>query len=159
MSAVTLAPGRNPGEGARISGYASVFGIPDEAHDVVVRGAFRRSLKERGAAGIRMLWQHDPGKPIGIWDEAHEDRLGLRLAGRLLTATAAGREAALLVAAGALDGLSIGFRARSARRDPASGMRRIFDIDLWEVSLVTFPLHPAARLDAIAGAARRATSR
>ena len=159
MSAVNVSPGRNPGEGARISGYASVFAIPDEAHDVVVRGAFRRSLKERGAAGIRMLWQHDPAKPIGVWDDVHEDRLGLRLAGRLLTATAAGREAALLVAAGALDGLSIGFRARSARRDPATGMRRIFDIDLWEVSLVTFPLHPAARLDASPAAISRTALR
>lgn len=136
------------GEGTRISGYASLFGVPDDASDVVVRGAFRRSLNERGIQGIRMLWQHDPGRPIGIWDEAREDRLGLRITGRLLAGTAAGREAAVLVAAGALDGLSIGFRTRSARRDPATGLRRIFDIDLWEVSLVTFPLHPGARIDA-----------
>ncbi|MCC4246231.1 HK97 family phage prohead protease [Stappia indica] len=140
----------------RISGYASVFGAPDDALDMVMRGAFRRSLAERGAQGIRFLWQHDPARPIGVWESAREDAHGLYLSGRLVTDTRTGRDAAALVAAGALDGLSIGFRTRSARRDPQSGLRRIFDIDLWEVSLVTFPLHPMARLDAGSTATSRA---
>jgi hypothetical protein len=140
---------------ARVSGYASLFGTPDDALDLVLRGAFRRSLKERGAGGIRFLWQHDPARPIGVWDAVREDARGLHLAGRLVTDTRAGRDAAALVREGALDGLSIGFRTRSARRDPASGIRRIHDIDLWEVSLVTFPLHPLARLDAPPGPRRR----
>ncbi|MCA1241382.1 HK97 family phage prohead protease [Stappia stellulata] len=135
------------GESVAVSGYASLFATPDDARDLVVRGAFRRSLSERGASGIRFLWQHDPAKPIGVWDRAFEDARGLRVEGRLLTRTAAGAEAAHLLAGGALDGLSIGFRTRSARRDPTTGVRRVFDIDLWEVSLVTFPLHPGARLD------------
>ena len=137
--------------GARVSGYASLFGTPDDALDLVLRGAFRRSIRERGAGGIRFLWQHDPARPIGVWESVREDARGLHLSGRLVTTTQAGRDAAALVGEGALDGLSIGFRTRSARRDPASGIRRIHDIDLWEVSLVTFPLHPLARLDARPG--------
>ncbi|MBA4610918.1 HK97 family phage prohead protease [Stappia taiwanensis] len=133
---------------AVVSGYASLFGSLDDAGDLVMRGAFHRSLRERGPAGIRFLWQHDPARPIGVFEEMREDRTGLFVKGRLLTGTATGREAAVLIAAGALDGLSIGFRARSARRDPHTGIRRLHDIDLWEVSLVTFPLHPGARLAA-----------
>ncbi|WP_417770529.1 HK97 family phage prohead protease [Stappia sp.] len=139
---------------SRVSGYASLFGTPDDALDLVLRGAFRRSIKERGAGGIRFLWQHDPARPIGVWESVREDARGLHMSGRLVTGTQAGRDAAALVRAGALDGLSIGFRTRSARRDPATGIRRIHDIDLWEVSLVTFPLHPLARLDVRPGAMR-----
>jgi hypothetical protein len=141
-----------PAASVPVAGYASLFATPDDARDLIVRGAFRRSLSERGPGGIRFLWQHDPARPIGVWDRVFEDARGLRVEGRLLTGTAAGADAVQLVAGGALDGLSIGFRTRSARRDPATGVRRVFDIDLWEVSLVTFPLHPGARLDAPAAA-------
>ena len=133
------------GESVAVSGYASLFATPDDARDLVVRGAFRRSLSERGASGIRFLWQHDPARPIGVWDRAFEDARGLRVEGRLLTRTAAGAEAAHLLAGGALDGLSIGFRTRrSVARKPRG--RDLFDIDLWEVSIVTFPMLPQARL-------------
>ncbi|WP_349360074.1 HK97 family phage prohead protease [Stappia sp.] len=146
------APGGSDGPGGPggyvIAGYASLFGVADDARDLVMRGAFRRSLKERGAEGIRLLWQHDPARPIGVWDALREDRRGLWVRGRILTSTALGRDAAQLVRNRALDGLSIGFRTRSARRDPRAGVRRVFDIDLWEVSLVTFPLHPDARIAA-----------
>ncbi|SDT98937.1 HK97 family phage prohead protease [Stappia sp. ES.058] len=141
------APALARAESVAVAGYASLFATPDHARDLVVRGAFRRSLAERGPRGIRFLWQHDPAKPIGVWERVFEDARGLRVEGRLLTQSAAGGEAALLLAGGALDGLSIGFRTRSARRDPQTGVRRVFDIDLWEVSLVTFPLHSGARLD------------
>ena len=143
---------RQPGDFV-ISGYASLFGTADDARDLVIRGAFHRSLRERGAHGIRLLWQHDPARPIGVWEHVREDARGLRVRGRILTGTALGREVALLVSRRALDGLSIGFRTRSARKDARTGLRRVFDIDLWEVSLVTFPLHPMARIDAPGSAA------
>ncbi|GGB50949.1 hypothetical protein GCM10011316_23770 [Roseibium aquae] len=131
---------------ATIEGYASVFGERDEAGDRVVFGAFRRSLAARGARGIAMLWQHDPGAPIGRWDVLAEDRWGLHVRGRLLTGLARGREAAVLIAAGALTGLSIGFRPRRAVRAAGTGERILQDIDLWEISLVTFPQADKARI-------------
>ncbi len=134
--------------GGLIAGYASVFGVADGGGDVVMRGAFRRALTERGAAGIRLLWQHDPARPIGVITEIGEDARGLHVRGRLISGLGLADEAALLIAAGALDGLSIGFRTRSAIRDRTSGLRKLYDLDLWEVSLVTFPLQPLARVSA-----------
>lgn len=130
----------------RIAGYASLFNLSDGGGDVVAKGAFRTALGRRGASGVRMLWQHDPSRPIGIWDRIEEDKLGLYVAGRLLTGLELGREAALLITAGALDGLSIGFRAIKAQKMAGGAVRRLAEIDLWEVSLVTFPLLDAARL-------------
>lgn len=136
-----------------IRGYAALFGDTDTAGDLIEPGAFGASLRRRGTSGIRMLWQHDPARPIGVWTEIREDREGLYVEGRLALGTQAGREAAELVAAGALDGLSIGFRPRLARRGVGATRRRLVTIDLWEISLVTFPMHERARL--IAPAFRR----
>ena len=133
--------------GARIvEGYASLFGIADEGGDIVRAGAFRRSLRRRGAGRVRMLWQHDPARPVGVWDEIREDARGLYVRGRLVPGVAQAEDALRLIASGALDGLSIGFRARRAVRDPRSGLRRLYEIDLWEISLVTFPQQDLARL-------------
>jgi HK97 family phage prohead protease len=99
-----------------------------------------------------MLWQHDPTQPIGVWDELREDDRGLFVKGRVLTDVARGREAAALLAAGAIDGLSIGYRTVKAALD-ASGRRVLNELDLWEVSLVTFPMLPDARVAAKADAA------
>jgi HK97 family phage prohead protease len=142
------------GAGGLVEGYASLFGRIDMGRDRVLAGAFRRSLARRGAAGVKMLWQHDPGRPIGRWTDIAEDGVGLRVKGRLIAEVAQGREALALVRAGVLDGLSIGFRTVRARRDPASGVRELVEIDLWEISLVTFPQMPGARL-ALARAAGR----
>lgn len=131
------------------SGYASLFGIVDLGQDIVERGAFARSLAARGAAGIRMLFQHDPGEPIGTWTEMREDARGLFVRGRLNDGTRRAREVRALMKGGALDGLSIGFRAVRTRRDPATGIRRILEADLWEISVVTFPMLPAARVDSV----------
>ena len=136
--------------GAVVEGYASLFGRVDMGRDRVAPGAFRRSLARRGAGGVKLLWQHDPGRPIGRWTEIAEDGVGLRVRGRLLPEVAQGREALALIRAGALDGLSIGFRTVRARREPATGVRELVEIDLWEISLVTFPQMPGARL-ALAG--------
>ncbi|WP_414811458.1 HK97 family phage prohead protease [Paracoccus sanguinis] len=130
-----------------IEGYASLFGVADQGGDVVAPGAYAASLKRLADTGdkVRMLWQHDPGQPIGIWDEVREDGRGLWVRGRLLPEVARAREAAALVAAGAIDGLSIGYRTVRAERDE-TGRRVLAEVELWEVSLVTFPMLREAKV-------------
>lgn len=130
-------------------GYASLFDREDLGHDVVQQGAFRDSLAGRDASAIKMLFQHNPAEPIGVWDEIREDARGLYVRGRLMTAVAKAREVLALMRAGALDGLSIGFKAVKAKRDPRSGIRRIEKADLWEISVVTFPMLPGARVSQV----------
>lgn len=127
-------------------GYASLFGIPDLGRDVVMPGAFARSLAQRGPGGVRMLWQHDPAEPIGRWLSIGEDRRGLRVRGLLNPEVARAREVAALLRDGGLDGLSIGFRVVEARRERSPPMRRLIRLDLWEISIVTFPMQPGARI-------------
>ncbi|GLK76002.1 hypothetical protein GCM10008171_12560 [Methylopila jiangsuensis] len=134
-------------EDGRVSGYASLFGVVDLGRDVVAPGAFSGSLERRGANGVRFLFQHDPAEPIGAWERIAEDARGLRVEGRLNLAVARARELRALLRQGALDGLSIGFRpVRAARM--AGGVRRLVEIDLWEISIVTFPMLPGARVGA-----------
>lgn len=135
--------------GTRIEGYASIFEKRDQGGDVVARGAYAHSLAALFEQGrrVKMLWQHDAREPIGIWDEVFEDEKGLYVKGRLLTDVARAREAAALVEAGAIDGLSIGYRTRKFVRDKA-GRRLLSELELWEVSLVTFPMLADARVDA-----------
>ena len=135
------------------TGYASLFGVPDLGRDTVAPGAFAASLARRGAHGVRMLWQHDPAEPIGSWLSLREDARGLRVAGRLNLAVQRAREIDALMREGALDGLSIGFRV--VRASPERGGRRLLAVDLWEVSLVTFPLQPDARVIRAAAPRRR----
>lgn len=136
-------------DGTEISGYASLFGAVDQGGDVVQAGAYAVSLAGIAArAGrVKMLWQHDPAQPIGVWDEVREDGRGLWVKGRILTEVAKGREAVALLAAGAIDGLSIGYRTVKARKDDKGG-RILAELELWEVSLVTFPMLPEARVAA-----------
>ncbi|MDR9393579.1 HK97 family phage prohead protease [Roseovarius sp. SYSU LYC5161] len=134
-------------DGEVIKGYASLFGATDQCGDIVVRGAYGRSLAQLAADGrrVKMLWQHDPAQPIGIWDEVREDGQGLYVKGRLLEGVDRAREAAALIAAGAIDGLSIGYRTvRASKND--KGRRLLQELELWEVSLVTFPMLPSARV-------------
>ncbi len=147
MAAAAPGPGRASGAGLRIAGHASLFGVADLTRDVVEAGAFRTALARRGAAGIRMLFQHDPARPVGVWTTLREDARGLYAQGRL-TAGAAG-ELSALIADGAIDGLSIGFRTVTARADPRTRLRHILEADLWEISIVTFPMLPGARLSAL----------
>ncbi len=130
---------------AVIEGYASLFDFADQGGDVVARGAYARSLAK--GAGVKMLWQHDPAQPIGVWDEVREDARGLWVKGRLLETVSRGREAAALIAAGAIDGLSIGYRTVTAAKNE-QGRRVLTELELWEVSLVTFPMLPSARVSA-----------
>jgi HK97 family phage prohead protease len=128
-------------------GYASLFGIADLGRDVVMPGAFADSLARRGAAGIRMLWQHDPAEPVGRWLSIAEDARGLHVRGQLNLAVRRAREIAAMMKDGSVDGLSIGFRVLEAR--PERGLRRLLKVDLWEISIVTFPMLPGARVGAV----------
>lgn len=136
-----------------IEGYASLFGEKDTGNDVVAPGAFAGSLAGLMAANrrVKMLWQHDPAQPIGVWDEVKEDARGLMVKGRILQDVEKGREALALVSAGAMDGLSIGYRTVRADRG-AKGERVLMELDIWEVSLVTFPMLQTARIDAVKAA-------
>ena len=128
-------------------GYASLFGVPDLAQDVVSTGAFLHSLALRGGAkGIRLLWQHDPREPLGVFTHIQEDPRGLYVRGALNLQVGRGQELFALLQQGAVAGLSIGYKTLRARRDPVTGQRHLLQVDLWEVSLVTFPLLPAARV-------------
>ncbi len=141
---------RRVGADGVIEGYASLFGMADLGRDVVERGAFRDSLARRGPSGVRMLWQHDPGEPVGTWLSIREDARGLLVRGRLNLAVRRAREIAALIGEGALDGLSIGFRVVEAAKG-AGGTRRLLKLDLWEISVVTFPMLPGARLGTVKG--------
>jgi HK97 family phage prohead protease len=136
-------------QGLRIEGYASLFGAPDQGGDIVEKGAYARSLTSMETAGrnVKMLWQHDPSEPIGIWDEVREDGRGLYVKGRLLDSVSRAREAAALIEAGAIDGLSIGYKTVRATKND-QGQRLLSEVELWEVSLVTFPMLPQARVSA-----------
>lgn len=94
------------GDDGVFEGYASLFDAEDLGRDVIAPGAFRESLARKGAQGIRLLFQHRPEEPIGVWDTLKEDRRGLF----------------------------------------ARGVRRIAKADLWEISIVTFPMLPGARI-------------
>jgi HK97 family phage prohead protease len=134
-------------KGQGIEGYASRFGEVDQSGDVVMPGAYAKSLAALAVRGskVKMLWQHDPAQPIGVWDDVREDKHGLWVKGRLLVETRRGAEAAALIAAGAIDGLSIGYRTKCASKGD-KGERRLSEVELWEVSLVTFPMLPTARV-------------
>jgi HK97 family phage prohead protease len=132
-----------------VEGYASVFGAIDQARDMVMPGAFLATLQARGLRRIPMLFQHDPAEPIGIWTELREDSHGLFARGRLIPDVNRAREVLALVRAGAIDGLSIGFRTVKGRIDPRTRIRKLDAVDLWEVSIVTFPLQSAARVRAL----------
>jgi HK97 family phage prohead protease len=141
----TLRPATIAPDGT-VEGYASLFGEIDQARDMVMPGAFAASLKQRGVRRVPMLFQHDPSEPIGVWLDLHEDVHGLYARGRLIPEVVRARELIALLKAGTADGLSIGFRTVKGRLDPKPRIRKLLAIDLWEISIVTFPLLPGARL-------------
>jgi Escherichia/Staphylococcus phage prohead protease len=132
-----------------VEGYASLFGEIDQARDMVMRGAFADTLRLRSVQRIPMLFQHDPAEPVGVWLELREDHRGLYARGRLIPDVTRARELLSLLRAGAIDGLSIGFRTVKGHIDPRSRVRRLVAVDLWEISIVTFPLLAGARVRAV----------
>lgn len=130
-------------------GYASVFGVVDQGDDIVERGAFRRSIAEKGPSRIKLLWQHNSSEPIGMWKEMREDEKGLYVKGKLLQTITRAKETLELMRAGIIDGLSIGFRTIKSARDETTGIRRLLEVDLWEISVVTFPMLPVANITGV----------
>lgn len=124
----------------RIAGYAALFDVPDGAQDTIAPGAFARTLAEQTGA-IPLYWQHRPEQRIGTVELAEEDARGLRVIAAIDNPQ--GRATAALLA-GAINGLSFGYRARGYRRLPEG--RLLEDIELIEVSLVTHPLQHGARV-------------
>ena len=143
ISRVSLSP-----DGA-VEGYASLFGEVDQARDMVMPGAFTQTLKQRGLRKIPMLFQHDPSEPVGVWLDIAEDFRGLRARGRLIPDVMRAKELLALIRAGAIDGLSIGYRTVRGQIDPKTRVRRLYQVDLWEISIVTFPLLNGARVAAV----------
>lgn len=135
--------------GLRIAGYAALFGVTDRGGDVILPGAFAGAQAER----VPLLWQHDPARPIGRIERIAEDARGLRVVARLTQGSARAREAAALLKGRAIDGLSFGYRVREARPGPpgrgGKATRALVALDLVEVSLVTMPMQPGARVIAI----------
>ncbi len=144
----------------RFAGYASVFNRLDSGGDIVLPGAFTRSLAKRRGR-IRLLFQHDPKEPVGIWESIAEDSYGLCVTGRLVPGVPRAEALKRLIEQKALDGLSIGFRTVKASREAGTGHRRLSEIDLYEISIVTFPMMEDARIAAplTAGAAIAAATK
>ncbi len=132
-------------------GYGSVFGVVDSYQEVVSPGAFTDSLsalKQQGRMPA-LLWQHRSGEPIGVYTDMREDSIGLHVKGKLALKTARGAEAHELLKMKALSGLSIGFMTREDSYDKLTGVRTLKKLDLWEVSLVTFPANESARISGV----------
>lgn len=130
-------------------GYASIFGVVDHDSEMVMTGAFAASLsdwKSRGSSPA-LLWQHDPTNPVGVWTDLAEDNIGLKATGKLVTSSRQGADAYELLKAGAVTGMSIGYRTRA---DAIVGnVRQLKEIQLFEISLVTFPCCEPARVDTV----------
>lgn len=134
-------------------GYASVFNNADLGNDVILSGAFTKSLKKTGAKGVKLLYQHKADMPIGVFESIEEDKRGLKVRGKLALQTQMGHEAYELMKMGALDGLSIGFRVSPKGQSyDAKGKRRMIkEVELMEISLVTFPMNPKAKIRSVKG--------
>ncbi len=133
------------------SGYASVFGELDQQNEIVAAGAFARTLAKWSRQGRTpaLLWMHDPMQPIGIWQSVREDGNGLLVEGRLALRTQKGAEAYELLKLGALTGLSIGYRVVKSQIDAKRKARVLTEVDLFEISVVTFPANEAARVSEV----------
>lgn len=140
------------GDDGMVEGYGSVFDVEDSYGDIIKPGAYKATLAAHKAAGSMpaMLWQHDSDQPIGVWTEMVEDEKGLRVKGQLLLATVRGREAYELLKIGALKGMSIGFMAKEWSYQEE--LRILTAIDLWELSIVTFPANQKATVTGIKSA-------
>tara|TARA_S200002703_G_scaffold154916_1_gene158438 strand:- start:12986 stop:13645 length:660 start_codon:yes stop_codon:yes gene_type:complete len=132
-------------------GYAAIYGNVDLGNDMIEQGAFTKSIKKRGAKGVKMLFQHKTDMPIGVFDEIVEDQRGLRVKGRLAMETQLGREVYSLMKMGAIDGLSIGFKVaqKGYEYDKDNRRRKLKEVDVMEISAVTFPMNPKARITGV----------
>jgi HK97 family phage prohead protease len=136
-------------EDGTFTGYASLFGVKDLGGDVVQPGAFTKSLKSKPASKVKMLRGHDTSEPIGVWKSLVEDSRGLKVNGQLILETVKGRETYSLLKAGALDGLSIGYRTKRESFDRKNNVRKLNEVELHEISIVTFGMLPSATISRV----------
>ena len=139
------------------TGYGSIFGNEDQGSDIMQKGAFTKSLKNRPASKVKLLYQHKTDEPIGVFEDMYEDEKGLFVQGKLAMGTQKGREAYELLKMGALDGMSIGFRAdpeKQGYNESKRGTRTLKEVDLMEISLVTFPMNESALIETVKGNAK-----
>lgn len=125
-----------------MSGYASVFNILDEQNDVVCKGAFSKSIEEFNNKKPKLLWQHDPQFPIGVIEEMFEDDYGLFIKCKLIPGIQKSEEVFTMLKCGAIEGLSIGYKVKE--KNIVRGKRYISNLELLEISVVTFPACPEA---------------
>ena len=140
-------------EDGTFEGYGSVFGVKDSYDEIVAAGAFAESLSSHKAKGTMpaLLWQHRSGEPCGVYVEMSEDNIGLKVSGQLALKTVRGAEAYELLKMKAISGLSIGFATREDSYDRVTGIRTLKKVELYEVSLVTFPANDTARVQGVKG--------
>lgn len=135
-------------ESGRFAGYASVFGVVDNQRDVMMPGAFAQTLKGR-VSEVKLLWQHQQDEPIGVFTQIAEDARGLYVEGKLLLEIQRAKEAHALLKEGAISGLSIGYSPLRYSIDEATGVRKLAEVELWEISLVTFPANDGAQVTVV----------
>lgn len=145
------------GDGSRFTGLGAVFGNEDFGGDMIMKGAFKQTLKDIAAKGrkVPILWQHDTYEPIGYWENLKETDEGLMGDGVLLVDSIdRAKGAAGLIKSGAVSGLSIGYRVPrgGAEYDSDQDVRVLKSLDLHEISVVTFPMNDEARIDAVKAA-------
>lgn len=147
-------------ETAEFSGYAVIWGEQNGHKEIVERGAFAKTLAAHKAAGTRpvMLWSHNQSDIIGVWEEVREDEKGLFVRGRLLTEITSGKEAYERMKAGAVNGLSIGFRLLPGGERRSGGIRYLTGIDLPEISVVGIPSAGNARITSVRNSGRSSES-
>lgn len=135
----------------QIEGYVSVFGVRDSYNEVVMPGAFADSLSKHKREGTKplMLWQHNPDEPIGVWNELSDDGKGLNGKGQLLKGVKRADEALIMLKAGAIQGMSIGYREVDVTPADATNPRKLLKLDLLEASIVSFPANRRARVDSV----------
>jgi HK97 family phage prohead protease len=132
---------------ARFAGYASIFNVADQGRDIVRAGAFRKAISQ--PANIPVLWQHEAHQPIGRVHHVAEDSRGLRVIGHLTLVTRRGAEAHALLRSGVVTGLSFGYRIKASKYNHVKRVRELTELELLEVSLVTFPMQQLARVHAV----------
>ena len=134
-----------------VDGYASLYNIVDRGGDILLPGAFKETLAKWRSKNETppMLWQHDSWQPVGIWTDLVEDERGLKVSGELILDVPQASIARALIRAGAVKGLSIGYRTVDYEIDRSTGIRKLKKVALWEISLVTFPMLPEAQISGV----------
>lgn len=138
-----------PESDGTFEGYGAIFNTVDQGMDIIDPRAFDVSLDRRKAERMPILWQHDPSQPIGFWESITPDEKGLFCKGRILRDVAKGSDAIALLKAMAIGGLSIGYKTINAIDEGGGRIRRLMEVDLREISVVTFPMHPDAGVTAM----------